>query len=92
MCLCTLVRAVTNFISHWWALLDTSLEHSLPNSVGAGEGLTSTNWQLQSSNQGVKYSVGNIFDNIVIPVHGARRVRDFVRSMSNLSVVHLKLM
>ena len=36
------------------------------------KGLESTNWQLQNGHRDVKYSTGNIVDNIVITVYGAR--------------------
>ena len=38
------------------------------------KGLRSTNWQLQNSHRDVKYSIGNIVDNIVITTCGARCV------------------
>ena len=37
------------------------------------KGLRSTNWQLQNSHGDVKYSIGNIVNNIVITVCGVRR-------------------
>ena len=36
------------------------------------KGLRSTNWQLQSSHGDVNYSVGNIVNNIVVTMYGAR--------------------
>ena len=33
---------------------------------GIGEGVKSTNWQLQNSHRHVKYSIGNIVSNTVI--------------------------
>ena len=30
----------------------------------------STNWQLQNSHRDVKYSIGNIVNNIVITIYG----------------------
>ena len=36
--------------------------------------LRSANWQLQNRHRGVKYSTGNIVNNIVITVHSTRWV------------------
>ena len=38
------------------------------------KGLRSTHWQLQNSHRNVKYSMGNIVNNIVITMCGARWV------------------
>ena len=38
------------------------------------KGLKSTNWQLQSSHGDVKYSVGNVVNNVLITMYGARWV------------------
>ena len=38
--------------------------------------LRSTNWQLQNSHRDVKYSTGNMVNNIVITMCGARWVLD----------------
>ena len=38
--------------------------------------LRSTNWQLQNSHRDVKYSIGNMVNNIVITMCGARWVLD----------------
>ena len=46
---------------------------------GMGEkvkGLRSTDWELQNSHGDVKYSLGNIVNNIVITMYGARWVLD----------------
>ena len=34
--------------------------------------MRSTDWQLQNNHEGVKYSIGNIVNNIVTTVYGAR--------------------
>ena len=52
------------------------------NWVKKVKGLKSTNWQLQNSHRDVKYSIGNIANNIVITVYGVRWVLE-------LSGVHL---
>ena len=36
------------------------------------KGLRNTNWQLQNSHEDVKYSIGNIVNNVVITMYGAR--------------------
>lgn len=36
------------------------------------KGLTSTDWQLRNNHGDVNYSVGNIDDDIVITMYGAR--------------------
>ena len=41
-------------------------------------GLRSTNWSLQNSHGDVKYSIGNIVNNIVITVYGVRWVLDLL--------------
>ena len=33
------------------------------------KGLRSTDWQLQSSHEDVKYSIGNIFNNIIMTMY-----------------------
>ena len=39
---------------------------------GKGEEIRSTNGQLQNSHEDVKYSIGNIVNNIVIVMHSAK--------------------
>ena len=41
---------------------------------GKGEGVSSTNCQLQDSRKDVKHSMGNIVSSVVITVYGARCV------------------
>ena len=38
-------------------------------------GLRSTNWLLQNSHGNVKYSIGNIVNNIIINIYGVRWVQ-----------------
>ena len=40
------------------------------------KGFRSTDWLLQNSHRDVKYSTGNIVNNILITMYGARWVRD----------------
>ena len=40
--------------------------------VEKGKGLRSINWELQNSHRDVKYSTGNVVNNIVITMSGAR--------------------
>ena len=40
--------------------------------------LRSTNWKLQNSHEDVKYSIGNIVNNIVITVYDAEWVLEIV--------------
>ena len=42
---------------------------------------SSTNWWLQNSHEDVKYSIGDIVNNIVIIMHGARWVLEIVGGM-----------
>ena len=39
------------------------------------KGLRSTSWQLQNSHRDIKYSIGNIVNNIVITMSGASATR-----------------
>ena len=41
-----------------------------------GKGLRSTHWQLQNSHEDAKYSIGNIVNNTVIIMYGARWLTD----------------
>ena len=46
-------------------------------SWGLGEkGLRSRNWYLQNSYRDINYSIGNIDNNIVITMYGARWVQE----------------
>ena len=47
--------------------------------VEKGKGLRSINWELQNSHRDVKYSMGNIVNNILITIYGVRRVQDLSR-------------
>ena len=58
------------------------------------KGLRTTEWQLQHSHEGVKYSTGNIVNNIVVTVCGAMWVLEILGSLCKvydcLLSVHLK--
>ena len=62
-----------------------------------GEGLIGTNWLLQNSHGGVKYSIENTVCNIITTTYGVRWVNihqdDYLVSyvMYNQCSVHLKL-
>ena len=42
------------------------------------KGLRSTNWQLQNNHRDVKYSVGNVVNNIVLIMYGVTWVLDLL--------------
>ena len=50
------------------------------------KGLRSTNWQLQSIHRDVKYGIGDIVNNIVTTVRGARQIPEI--SGGTLCKVH----
>ena len=51
--------------------------------VEKGKGLRSINWELQNSHRDVKYSIGNVVNNIVITMDGARWVLEILRGTLN---------
>ena len=59
--------------------------------------LTTTNWQLQNIHGDVKYSIGNIVNNILIGMYGIGWTLDLLGEESltklyeSLTTVHLKL-
>ena len=55
------------------------VEEGLRDWVRKVKGLRSTGWHLQSSHGDVKYSIGNIINNIVITMYGARWLLEISR-------------
>ena len=49
-------------------------ERGVGDWVETGKGLRSTNWLLQSSHGDVKYSIGNIINNILVTMYSVRLV------------------
>lgn len=46
-------------------------------------GLRNTNWQLKSSHRNVKYTIGNIVNNIISTIYAARWVLDLSGEISS---------
>ena len=44
-----------------------------------GAGIRGTNWQLQNSHEDVRYSIGNVVNNIVITKYGASLLLEISR-------------
>ena len=49
------------------------------------KGLRSTDWQLSSSHGGVKHSIGNIVNGILVTMYGARWLLEISRGTTLLS-------